>query len=107
MENEKATERYLCSEVKRMGGRAYKFVSPGCAGVPDRLVILPGCRISFVETKSQGKRSTALQKKIQQELRVLGCRVYSDIDTKEKVREVLRHEISAAPVSELLHQQDP
>jgi len=106
MESEKDTEPYLCERVKQLGGRAYKFISPGCAGVPDRIVILPGGRIFFIETKSEGRTSTALQRKIQRELRKLGCTVYSDIDTKQKVREVLQHEISAAPVSELLHQQD-
>lgn len=92
MESEKDTERYLCDEAKQLGGRAYKFVSPGCGGVPDRIVVLPGGRIFFVETKSQGKRSTALQRKVQRDLRELGCTVYADIDTKQKVRDVLRKE---------------
>ena len=112
MEREKETEPYLCEQVKQLGGRADKFISPGCAGVPDRIVILPGGHVFFVETKSEGRTSTALQRKIQRELRKLGCTVYSDIDTKQKVKEVLQHELadgvrfSAAPVSELLHQQD-
>lgn len=106
MESEKDTEAYLCKEAKRHGGRAYKFISPGCAGVPDRIVVLPGGRVFFVETKSQGKTSTTLQKKMQRELRGLGCTVYEEIDTKQKVREVFQHELSAASVSELLHQPD-
>lgn len=92
MESEKDTEAYLCKEAKRHGGRAYKFISPGCAGVPDRIVVLPGGRIFFVETKSQGKTSTTLQKKIQCELRELGCTVYAEIDTKQKVNEIMRIE---------------
>lgn len=92
MESEKDTEPYLCDRVKQLGGRAYKFISPGCAGVPDRIVILPGGRIFFVETKSEGRTSTALQRKIQRELRKLGCTVYSDIDTKQKVNEIMRIE---------------
>lgn len=92
MEHEKDTEPYLCKQIKRLGGRAYKFISPGCAGVPDRIVILPGGRIFFVETKSEGRTSTALQRKIQCELRKLGCTVYSDIDTKQKVNAILRNE---------------
>ena len=92
MESEKDTEPYLCERVKQLGGRAYKFISPGCAGVPDRIVILPGGRIFFVETKSEGRTSTALQRKIQHELRKLGCTVYSDIDTKQKVNAILRNE---------------
>lgn len=91
-EREKDTEPYLCEQVRQLGGRAYKFISPGCAGVPDRIVILPGGHIFFVETKSEGRTSTALQRKIQRELRKLGCTVYSDIDTKQKVNAILRNE---------------
>lgn len=92
MENEKSTEAYLRDEVKRLGGRSYKWVSPGRSGVPDRIVILPGGRVVFVELKSEGKTSTDQQKKRQAELRALGCTVYADIDTKEKVRALLRKE---------------
>lgn len=92
MESEKTTEAYLRDEVKARGGRSYKWVSPGCAGVPDRIVILPGGRVIFVELKSEGKTSTEQQKRRQAELRSLGCTVYADIDTKEKVRALLRKE---------------
>lgn len=93
MESEKTTEAYLRDEVKARGGRSYKWVSPGCAGVPDRIVILPGGRVVFVELKSEGRTSSGQQKKRQAELRELDCTVYADIDTKEKVREILDHEI--------------
>jgi hypothetical protein len=92
MESEKTTEAYLRDRVKALGGKAYKWVSPGCAGVPDRIVIFPGGRAVFVELKSEGMTSTGQQKKRQAELRALGCTVYADIDTKEKVNEVLRKE---------------
>ena len=92
MENEKDTEAFLRDEVKALGGRSYKWVSLGCAGVPDRIVILPNGRIFFVELKSEGKTSTSQQRKRQAELRALGCAVYADIDTKEKVREVIELE---------------
>ncbi len=95
MESEKQTEKFLRDEVKRLGGRSYKWVSPGCSGVPDRIMILPCGRVVFVELKSEGKKSTALQKKRQAELQALGCTVYADIDTKDKVREVLRHEFQS------------
>ena len=96
MESEKVTEAYLRDRVKALGGRSYKWVSPGCSGVPDRVVILPGGRVVFVELKSEGKTSTKLQQKRQAELRALGCTVYTDIDTKEKVGEILDHEIQSA-----------
>ena len=38
---ESELELRLVHGVSRLGGRAYKFVSPGNVGVPDRLVVLP------------------------------------------------------------------
>lgn len=95
MENEKDTEAFLRDEIKALGGRSYKWVSPGCAGVPDRIVILPNGRVFFVETKSERRKSSAQQRKRQAELRALGCNVYADIDTKEKVREIIELEFHA------------
>jgi hypothetical protein len=106
MENEKDTEAYLRDEVRKLGGKAYKFVSPGQAGVPDRICILPGGRVFFVETKSEGKKSTDKQRQQQAALEALGCTVYADIDTKAKVREVIANEIQAAQLPVILHQQD-
>ena len=93
MESEKVTEAYLRDEIKKLGGKAYKFVSPGETGVPDRICILPGGRVFFVETKSEGKKSTDKQQQQQKRLRDLGCRVYADVDTKAKVREILNEEV--------------
>ena len=45
---EKDIERFLVNGVKKLGGVAYKFVSPGNAGVPDRLIVMPGGRVYFV-----------------------------------------------------------
>lgn len=59
---EKDIEKILVAEVKKLGGRAYKWVSPGNDGVPDRIVVLPGERPYFVELKSETGRLSALQK---------------------------------------------
>lgn len=59
---EKEIEKILVSEVKKLGGRAYKWSSPGNDGVPDRVVILPGEMPYFVELKSETGRLSALQK---------------------------------------------
>ena len=99
MENEKSTERFLCKEVKRLGGKAYKWVSPGCSGVPDRLVILPGGHVFFVELKSEGRESTVQQQNRQAEIAALGCTVYPDIDTKDKVRRLLEREVYLRGIS--------
>ena len=82
---EKVIETYLRDQVKAIGGKAFKFVSPGNNGVPDRLVCLPGGVAVFVETKALGKKSTALQKAQQAKLRAMGFTVYAEIDSKEKV----------------------
>lgn len=83
---ESVIEEYLRNQVKALGGRAYKFVSPGNKGVPDRLVLLPNGRAMFVELKATGKTSTELQLKKQKDIRALGFDV-SVIDTKTGVDE--------------------
>lgn len=90
VESEKATEAYLRSEIKKLGGTAYKFVSPGNVGVPDRMICLTGGRVFFAELKSEGKKSTPKQTQQQNKLRALGFTVYSDIDTKAKVDDLVR-----------------
>ena len=58
---ERDVEKVLVDEVRRLGGRAYKWTSPGNAGVPDRIVIMPGHRPIFVELKADGGTLSALQ----------------------------------------------
>jgi hypothetical protein len=87
---EKTIESYLREQTKARGGKAYKLVSPGNDGMPDRMVCLPVERVAYVETKAPGKKSTALQKKKQAELRAMGFKVYAEIDSKEKVDALLQ-----------------
>lgn len=72
---EKAIETYLRDSVKKAGGKAYKFVSPGNDGMPDRIAVFPGGRIVFVELKAPGKKPTPLQLLQHNRLRELGTRV--------------------------------
>lgn len=69
---EKEIEKILTSEVKKLGGRTYKWVSPGNDGVPDRIVIFPNQRPVFVELKSDTGRLTGLQCIQIDRLRLLG-----------------------------------
>lgn len=48
---EKEIEAKLVKLVKATGGLCLKWVCPGWAGVPDRIVLLPGGRVIFVELK--------------------------------------------------------
>lgn len=59
--NEKLIEKKLREGVKKLGGMALKFTSPGTSGVPDRIVLMPGGKIYFVETKSTGKNLSRMQ----------------------------------------------
>lgn len=52
-ERESLIEKHLVAEVKKAGGVAFKFVSPGRRSVPDRIVLLPGGRLVFVECKAR------------------------------------------------------
>lgn len=79
---EREIEEYLRLGVKRLGGIAFKFTSPGNAGVPDRLVVMPGNRIYFVELKRPGGKTSQLQDRQIGRLRDLGCKVFV-IDSKE------------------------
>ena len=86
---ENIIEEYLRDRVRSVGGRAYKFVSPGNSGVPDRLVLLPGGRCIFVELKAPGKEPTPIQLLQQKKLRDLGFIVLV-IDSKTKVDEFIK-----------------
>ena len=69
---EKEIEKWLVTGVKNLGGKAYKWVSPGNNGVPDRIVILPEMAPVFVELKTESGRLTALQEVQISRLRDLG-----------------------------------
>ncbi len=81
---ERDIEIYLRKRVKAAGGIAYKWTSPGNAGVPDRIVILPFNRVHFVELKASGGKPTPLQLAQHRELKARGCDVRV-IDSKEGV----------------------
>ena len=55
-------EKRLKNGIRQIGGRCYKFVSPGNDGVPDRIVVLPGGKIVFIELKAETGRLSPLQR---------------------------------------------
>ncbi len=91
---ERDIERILVSEVRKVGGKAYKWVSPGNAGVPDRIVIFPGKTPVFVELKTDGGSLTKLQEARIRELERLGQTVYlaRGIGGVRRLFELMGHE---------------
>ena len=86
---EKTIEAKLVQAVRTKGGLAPKFTSPGLDGVPDRLVLLPGGRIAFIELKAPGKTLRPLQVRRKRQLEALGFSVYC-IDRLEQIETVLQ-----------------
>ena len=91
---ERTIEQKLAARTRAMGGIAPKFTSPGFAGMPDRLVLLPGGRMGFVELKAPGKKPRALQLARHRLLRRLGFKVYviDEINQIDSVLEEIDHE---------------
>lgn len=89
---EKDIEKILVGEVRRLGGRAYKWISPGNDGVPDRIVIFPGRPPVFVELKTETGVLTALQKVQIDRLKALGqdARVVRGVDGVKAFLDELR-----------------
>lgn len=85
---EKTIEQALVRATKKAGGIAPKLTSPANAGMPDRIIILPGGKIGFVELKAPGKKPRPLQTRQMQRLANLGCMVRT-LDNPQKIPELI------------------
>lgn len=72
---EDKVEDRLAEGVKALGGLAFKFKPLGIIGVPDRIVLLPGGRLIFVELKKPDGTVKPWQRRMHETLRGLGFRV--------------------------------
>lgn len=86
---EKQVEQKLVKAVKAAGGICPKLISPGMDGMPDRMVLLPGCRIGFVEVKAPGQKPRPLQEQRHRTLRRLGFPVFV-MDDPAQAEDIIR-----------------
>ena len=71
---EASIEEYLRGCIVGLGGVCIKLSPTGLRGVPDRLIVLPGPRVIFVELKRpKGGVVSALQHWWRDRLVALGC----------------------------------
>lgn len=69
---ERDVEARLVRGVRKLGGRCWKWVSPGRNGVPDRIVLLPYGVVAFVELKDDEGVVSKMQDLTIREIRGLG-----------------------------------
>ena len=81
---ESRVEAVLREQVKARGGWAVKFL-PSVSGLPDRIILMPGGKICFVETKSPTGTVAPHQTVVHNRLRALGFEVHV-LSSTEAVR---------------------
>lgn len=74
--SESQLEKKFCEKIKKLGGMPLKFTSPGRAGVPDRIVLMPEGKIYFVEMKSSAGNISILQDYVFKKFSELGFKVH-------------------------------
>ena len=75
---ENNVESYLTAEVRKLGGDTRKWTCPGRAGVPDRIICVPGITPVFVEVKTDDGKLSSNQKREHQRLRTdMGLEVFT------------------------------
>lgn len=90
--SEKAIEKYLVSETKKLGGLCLKYSNPNMVGYPDRLVLLPGGKLVWVELKSKGKKPSKVQALRFAHMASMGHPV-EVCDSKQAVDDILGKEV--------------
>lgn len=86
--SEKMIERYLVEKAKNIGLPCLKYSNPNMVGYPDRLLVLPGGGVVWVELKSRGRKPTKIQQIRIEELTGMGHLVRV-IDNKADIDELI------------------
>lgn len=87
--SEKAIERYLVEQAKQNGLLCLKYSNPNMVGYPDRLLVLLGGGVVWVELKSKGRKPTKIQQIRMSELTGMGHLV-KVIDNKADIDELIK-----------------
>ena len=93
---EKDIERKMAAAFQRRGAMVWKFVSPGRQGVPDRIVLMPGGRVAFVELKTETGKLSPVQQVTIDRMRALGQDVrvvYGAQQAMEVVEELMSDDL--------------
>lgn len=80
---EKDIEKKVCDHAKALGCLVYKFTSPAKRSVPDRLFVMPGGIVFFIEFKRRGEKPTPAQALEISKLKEKGAQVFiiDNVDT--------------------------
>lgn len=91
-ESEKVLEAKLGTLLKREGGWSIKLSAMHLIGIPDRLCLLPGGKMFFVEMKTTGEKPTKIQRHVHRRLREMGFDV-EVLDTTEKIIKTIKKHV--------------
>ena len=97
-------EEHFRKRVEKAGGFTYKFTVPGRRNVPDRIMMLPGICMQFVELKKPGEVPTEAQ--LREHARILKWSSFPVLvfDTTAKIDSYMSdYEIRAPRISGYLH----
>lgn len=87
--SEKALELLLKYTIeKKLKGWCLKLLSTFITGLPDRVCLLPGGRLFFVEIKTTNKKPRKIQLFMHAKLSKLGFKVRV-VDTSEQIHNIL------------------
>ncbi len=92
---ESKIEDWLSEQIKKLGGKSYKFVSPGNPGVPDRIYLFPGNKVYFVELKRVIGKLSGVQIWQREQFMQMGCdfRVIYGMDSAKEFIKELKEEL--------------
>lgn len=98
--SEKVFERTLSKYVDDAGGMAVKLLSQFLRGLPDRMFLLKGGIVVFVEFKSTGKKPTKIQEYVHKRIQALGfpVLVVDSVETYEGAKNLIDHLIKMREV---------